>query len=205
MNPYISKTLFSCSSLDFRSSISQSLWVPSSTTSCRAMSSTSCWRADTVSNTQQFCLSLTTITLQGLQTVSPTIRATYILLRDMSLRKTQLREDKLPHCSLLHLHPVLQPHLEPSRCLKLSPAWSCLSLEATTTDGQAASGHPRSTVFKSSRSSFHYALILLPCWVQSGWRMIKGVLVQQTGAFLRVFSLSKNCLTLGSKLPSSTQ
>lgn len=39
---HISRTLFSCSSLDFLSSISLSFCVPSSTTSRRAMSSTSC-------------------------------------------------------------------------------------------------------------------------------------------------------------------
>jgi len=162
MNPYISRTLFSCSSLDFLSSISQSLWVPSSTTSCRAMSSTSCWRADTISSTQQFCLRLTTVHVQGLQMASPSTRSTYTLIRDTSFHKTQLRQDKLSHCSLRHPHPVLQPRSEPSRCLQLphSLAWTHLSPEATTTDGQAAPGHPHPTVFTSVRNSLHSALML---------------------------------------------
>lgn len=41
---HISRTVFSCSSLDFFSSISQSLCWPSSASSRRAMSSTSCER-----------------------------------------------------------------------------------------------------------------------------------------------------------------
>lgn len=39
---YISRTVFSCSSLDFFSSISQSFCCPISANSCRVMSSTSC-------------------------------------------------------------------------------------------------------------------------------------------------------------------
>lgn len=39
---HISSTVFSCSSLDFFSSISQSLCWPTSTSSRRAISSTSC-------------------------------------------------------------------------------------------------------------------------------------------------------------------
>lgn len=75
MNSYISKTLFSCSSLDFLSSISQSLWVPSSTTSCRAMSSTSCRRADSLKHPA--ILPQTLYPCKVSKMASPSIRSTY--------------------------------------------------------------------------------------------------------------------------------
>ena len=51
---YISRTVFSCSSLDFFSSISQSLCCPSSANNCRVMSSTSCGRPQSAETLQMF-------------------------------------------------------------------------------------------------------------------------------------------------------